>query len=168
MVKVLFVCLGNICRSPTAEGVFRSLVAKAGLSDSIVIDSAGTSNWHIGEQPDRRGQDAAALRGYDLSAQRGRQVAGGDFDRFDYIIGMQHAGHRQGAVLAQIFQHKAFTRQAITWATACAAQLGDKPRTIAHFNAADITDATTAQCTEAQRTGAGGGNDQGFGFWVHA
>jgi protein-tyrosine phosphatase len=91
MVKVLFVCLGNICRSPTAEGVFRALVANAGLSEAIVIDSAGTSNWHIGEQPDRRGQDAAALRGYDLSAQRGRQVAGGDFDQFDYIIGMDQS-----------------------------------------------------------------------------
>jgi protein-tyrosine phosphatase len=91
MVKVLFVCLGNICRSPTAEGVFRTLVAKAGLSDAISVDSAGTSNWHIGEPPDRRGQDVAAGRGYDLSAQRGRQVAGGDFDRFDYIIGMDQS-----------------------------------------------------------------------------
>ena len=88
LVKVLFVCLGNICRSPTAEGVFRTIVEDAGLSDVISVDSAGTSGWHIGDPPDSRGQQAAAGRGYDLSAQRARQVAANDFDTFDYIIGM--------------------------------------------------------------------------------
>lgn len=88
MVKVLFVCLGNICRSPTAEGVFRAIVDEAGLSDLVNIDSAGTSGWHIGDPPDERGQRAALTRGYDLSQQRARKVGPRDFETFDYIIGM--------------------------------------------------------------------------------
>lgn len=88
MVKVLFVCLGNICRSPTAEGVFRAIVDEAGLSDLVSIDSAGTSGWHIGDPPDERGQRAALTRGYDLSQQRARKVGPRDFETFDYIIGM--------------------------------------------------------------------------------
>ncbi|SFX65422.1 low molecular weight protein-tyrosine-phosphatase [Marinospirillum alkaliphilum] len=87
-VSVLFVCLGNICRSPTAEGVFRSLVETAGLQDRIHIDSAGTGDWHVGKAPDARMQKAALDRGYDLSAQRARQVEAGDLDRFDYILPM--------------------------------------------------------------------------------
>jgi len=88
LVKVLFVCLGNICRSPTAEGVFRAIVDEAGLSDLVSIDSAGTSGWHIGDPPDERGQRAALTRGYDLSQQRARKVGPRDFETFDYIIGM--------------------------------------------------------------------------------
>lgn len=88
MVKVLFVCLGNICRSPTAEGVFRAIVDEAGLGDLVKIDSAGTSGWHIGDPPDERGQRAALTRGYDLSQQRARKVGRRDFETFDYIIGM--------------------------------------------------------------------------------
>ena len=91
MVRVLFVCLGNICRSPTAEGVFRAKVAAAGLSDAISIDSAGTSGWHIGDPPDTRGQRAAERRGYDLSDQRSRKVRDRDFQDFDYIIGMDNS-----------------------------------------------------------------------------
>lgn len=91
MVKVLFVCLGNICRSPTAEGVFRAFVETAGLADRIGADSAGTSDWHIGEPPDRRGCEVAARRGYDLSAQRARQVSIADFDRFHYLIAMDRS-----------------------------------------------------------------------------
>lgn len=91
MVKVLFVCLGNICRSPAAEGVFKKVVADAGLSGRIEVDSAGTSGWHIGDEPDRRGQAAAARRGYDLSDQRARKVVAADFDAFDYIIGMDRS-----------------------------------------------------------------------------
>jgi protein-tyrosine phosphatase len=86
--KVLFVCMGNICRSPTAEGIFRHLVREAALEDQILIDSAGTHDYHIGKSPDRRAQAAALLRGYDLSALRGRQVARSDFDEFDYILAM--------------------------------------------------------------------------------
>ena len=87
-VKVLMVCLGNICRSPTAHGLFEDLVAKKGLSEQIIVDSAGTSGWHIGSPPDRRSQAAARKRGYDLSAQRGRQATAADFARFDYILAM--------------------------------------------------------------------------------
>lgn len=80
--------MGNICRSPTAEGVFRHRVASAGLSGRIAIDSAGTHDYHIGEPPDRRTQQAALGRGYDLSGLRGRQVEPGDFHEFDYILAM--------------------------------------------------------------------------------
>jgi protein-tyrosine phosphatase len=89
--RVLFVCLGNICRSPTAEGVFRALVEERGLSHRIEIDSCGTSAWHVGEAPDSRSAREAARRGYDLSALRGRQVASTDFERFDYILAMDRA-----------------------------------------------------------------------------
>ena len=87
-MKVLFVCLGNICRSPTAEGIFRHYVEQAGLSDAISIDSAGTADWHIGKTPDPRTQAAAAQRGYDLSGLRGRQAQPEDFAKFDLILAM--------------------------------------------------------------------------------
>lgn len=87
-IKVLFVCMGNICRSPTAEGVFRHQVAAAGLSGRIAIDSAGTHDYHIGKSPDRRAQQAALCRNYDLSGLRGRQVGSRDFHEFDYILAM--------------------------------------------------------------------------------
>lgn len=86
--RVLFVCLGNICRSPTAEAVFRDKVFKAGLQDSFYIDSAGTGDWHIGRSPDPRAQQHAAESGYDLSALIARQVNGADFVGFDYILAM--------------------------------------------------------------------------------
>lgn len=85
---MLFVCLGNICRSPTAEGVFRKKVLDAGLQERIEIDSAGTSGWHIGEPPDKRAIAAAKGRGYDLATLRGRQLVGDDFRIFDYILVM--------------------------------------------------------------------------------
>lgn len=88
MVRVLFVCLGNICRSPTAEGVFRQVVQGASLVDYIEIDSAGTHAYHIGEPPDRRAQAAAARRGVDLSGLRGRQATRRDIEEFDYILAM--------------------------------------------------------------------------------
>lgn len=87
-MKVLFVCLGNICRSPTAEGVFRHYVEQAGLSDKITIDSAGTAEWHIGKAPEPRTVAAAAKRGYDLSPLRGRQAQAEDFAKFDLILAM--------------------------------------------------------------------------------
>jgi protein-tyrosine phosphatase len=84
---VLFVCLGNICRSPTAEGVMRSLVAQAGVADSVHVDSAGTGGWHIGSAPDERATAAADARGITL-AGRARQVRPVDFTDFDLLIAM--------------------------------------------------------------------------------
>lgn len=86
-VAVCFVCLGNICRSPTAEGVFQSFVAVAGRSGEIVIDSAGTGSWHVGQPADARSRAAAAKRGYKLES-RARRVDPVDFDRFDYVLAM--------------------------------------------------------------------------------
>jgi protein-tyrosine phosphatase len=87
-VSVLMVCMGNICRSPTAEGVFRHVVQEAGLDDRIRIDSAGTHDYHVGSPPDERSCHHASLRGYDLSAQRARQVSESDFEHFDLILAM--------------------------------------------------------------------------------
>lgn len=86
--SVLFVCLGNICRSPTAEGVFRRLVEQAGLQEQIHIDSCGTSNWHIGKGPDPRSREAAGKRGVDISGLKARQFSEQDLDTFDYVIVM--------------------------------------------------------------------------------
>jgi len=86
-VSVVFVCLGNICRSPLAEGFFRELVARSGLSDRIEVDSAGTSDYHIGELPDKRARAAALRRGVEL-VSRARQIERADLDRFDYVIVM--------------------------------------------------------------------------------
>lgn len=91
MVKILFVCLGNICRSPTAQGVFERLLAEQNLSDRIQVDSAGTAAWHVGESPDSRSQQAAKRRRIDLSRQRSRQITGADYDDFDYIVAMDRA-----------------------------------------------------------------------------
>jgi protein-tyrosine phosphatase len=88
---VLFVCLGNICRSPTAEGVFRASVARAGLAARIHVDSAGTGDWHVGRPPDNRAVAAARDRGYDLTDLRARQVRRSDFSRFDWILAMDRA-----------------------------------------------------------------------------
>ena len=85
---VLFVCLGNICRSPLAEGVFKDLVESAGLSDRFTIDSAGTGPWHIGNPPDTRSIEIAARHGIDISGQRARKVADSDFESFDVIAAM--------------------------------------------------------------------------------
>lgn len=86
--KVLFVCLGNICRSPSAEAVFRGIVKKEGLSDNFEIDSAGTSGWHAGEPADERMQSHAIKRGYNLTSISRKFIPDTDFDHFDYIIGM--------------------------------------------------------------------------------
>jgi len=93
-MRVLFVCLGNICRSPTAEGVLRHKLREAGLAELIEVDSAGTGHWHVGKAPDTRSQRAARLRGYDLSAQRARQVGSADFNRFDLILAMDQSNLR--------------------------------------------------------------------------
>lgn len=87
-VRVLMVCLGNICRSPTAHGVLEKMIQVKGLNSSIEVDSAGTGDWHIGESPDQRATAAAQLRGYDISRQTARQVHAGDFAKFDYVLAM--------------------------------------------------------------------------------
>jgi protein-tyrosine phosphatase len=87
-IAILFVCMGNICRSPTAEGVFRHHASEVGLSDRVFIDSAGTHAYHVGEPPDRRAVAAAERRGVSLQDIRARRVSDEDFDRFDYIIAM--------------------------------------------------------------------------------
>jgi protein-tyrosine phosphatase len=89
--RVLFVCLGNICRSPTAEGVLRAIAAREFPLLKLDIDSAGTANYHVGEPPDRRTVAAARRRGYDLGGLRARQVVPGDFGRFDHVLAMDHA-----------------------------------------------------------------------------
>jgi protein-tyrosine phosphatase len=86
-VRLLFVCLGNICRSPTAEAVMRGLVREAGLEDEIEVESAGTGGWHVGEPPDARSARAAAARGVELSGAA-RQVVAGDFERADLVLAM--------------------------------------------------------------------------------
>lgn len=93
MVKVLFVCMGNICRSPTAEGYFKHIVENAGLSDKISTDSAGTHAYHIGSPPDNRAQAAASKRGIDLSSLRGRKVEPADFNHFDYVLAMDSSNY---------------------------------------------------------------------------
>jgi protein-tyrosine phosphatase len=92
--SVLFVCLGNICRSPTAEGVFRHLLALEGATLDVDVDSAGTGDYHIGEPPDVRSQSAAMQRGIDLSGLRARQVNVCDFDRFGLILAMDRSNVR--------------------------------------------------------------------------
>lgn len=87
-VKVLFVCMGNICRSPTAHGVFQQLVQEQGLSQSIRVDSAGTHSYHVGNPPDARSQATAKQRGVDLSTLRARRFVSEDFNEFDYVLGM--------------------------------------------------------------------------------
>jgi len=87
-IKVLFVCLGNICRSPTAEGVFTKLVKDHNLEAHFTIDSAGTHAYHVGNAPDLRSQAAALERGIDLSNLRGRKVINGDFEDFDFLLAM--------------------------------------------------------------------------------
>ncbi|MES2019514.1 MAG: low molecular weight protein-tyrosine-phosphatase [Pseudomonadota bacterium] len=89
-IAVLFVCMGNICRSPTAEGVFRARAEQAGLADRLYIDSAGTHAYHVGHAPDPRSTAFAAKRGVDLSGQRARQVCANDFATFDRIYAMDH------------------------------------------------------------------------------
>jgi len=93
-MRVLFVCLGNICRSPTAEGVLRHKLQLAGLASQVDVASAGTGNWHVGQPPDKRTQRAAKLRGYDLSAQRAQQVSAADFSRYELIFAMDNSNLR--------------------------------------------------------------------------
>ncbi|HHJ40081.1 MAG: phosphotyrosine protein phosphatase [Methylothermaceae bacteria B42] len=93
MVKILFVCMGNICRSPMAEGVFQKLLEKHGLADQVLIDSAGTHAYHVGKSPDPRAVQTARARGIDLQNQQARQVSAGDFDEFDMVLVMDEQNY---------------------------------------------------------------------------
>lgn len=97
--RVLFVCVGNICRSPTAEVVFRTRAQQAGLAGLVRVASAGTGEWHVGMSPDRRAIAHAARRGYDLSAVRARRVGPSDFDLFDWVLAMDQSNLRDLRVL---------------------------------------------------------------------
>jgi len=100
MVRICFVCLGNICRSPTAEGVMQHLVETAGLGRHIELDSAGTSAYHVGQRPDRRSAEAAERRGIELRG-RARQFEAEDFEKFDYVIAMDRDNLRDLSELAE-------------------------------------------------------------------
>lgn len=112
-VNVLFVCLGNICRSPSAEGVFRKVVEAAGLADQVSISSCGTGGWHVGKAPDARAQAAAARRGIDISDLRARQIQPSDLTAFDYVLVMdqqnladvQRMRERTGGTRPELFLH---------------------------------------------------------------
>lgn len=91
--RILFVCTGNICRSPSAEAIVRTLAARKGLSDKLELESAGTTSFHVGQAPDPRAQKAARARGYDLSPIRARQVTRKDFQYFDLLLAMDSSHH---------------------------------------------------------------------------
>lgn len=92
-VRICFVCLGNICRSPTAEGVMRHIVHQEGLDDTVELDSAGTGDWHVGNPPDERASETARGRGFELAGQA-RQFRPQDFDRFDYVVAMDRSNRK--------------------------------------------------------------------------
>jgi protein-tyrosine phosphatase len=98
--RLLFVCLGNICRSPMAEGAFRRAAAEEGVLDLFEIDSAGLGDWHVGQAPDRRAQKAAGERGIDISGQSARQVSWEDFARFDLLLAMDGSNYEDLTQLA--------------------------------------------------------------------
>lgn len=105
-VRILFVCLGNICRSPLAEGIFRKLVEERGLEEYFDIDSAGTGSWHIGESPDDRMQATARQYGIALHDQSARQVTAVDLDEYDHILVMDKKNHRRILELSGASSHQ--------------------------------------------------------------
>lgn len=98
-IRVLFVCLGNICRSPTAHALFQSYINNEQYGDRIEVDSAGTGSWHVGHPPDERAQRIALDQGYDMSGLRSRTVSLDDFERFDYILGMDKENFKHLAMM---------------------------------------------------------------------
>ena len=108
-IRVLFVCMGNICRSPTAHGIFEQLIESKGLSDKIFTDSAGTHAYHVGESPDPRSQATAMSYGVDISHQRAQKVEVVDFENFDYIIAMDSSNYHDLKQLAPAgLEHKVY------------------------------------------------------------
>jgi protein-tyrosine phosphatase len=125
--KVLFVCLGNICRSPAAEGIFRDMVKKAGLAADIHVDSAGTGGWHAGEPPDGRMIEHARRRGYDLSALEARQFrAPADLHEFDYILTMDDSNLKNVLALDPKKQHHHKVKPLLTYCR-IHAEVGEVP-----------------------------------------
>ena len=108
--RVLMVCTGNICRSPTAHGVLEKMVADAGLEQQVFVDSAGTHSYHVGEEPDHRSQQHARRRGYDLSAQRARQLTAQDFDDFDLVLVMDSSNEIAARRIASPAQQQRMKR----------------------------------------------------------
>jgi protein-tyrosine phosphatase len=101
MVRVLFVCMGNICRSPLAQGVFEDVLRREGLEGEVSVDSAGTGAWHVGSPPDERALSAASLRGVDISSQRARRIDPEDCRNFDYVLTMDEENYRAVAGLCR-------------------------------------------------------------------
>jgi protein-tyrosine phosphatase len=101
MVRVLFVCLGNICRSPISQGVFENVLRREGLGDEVFVDSAGTGHWHVGSPPDEQAQRTAGLRGLDLGNQRARQISPEDCEDFDYVLTMDQENYRAVSALCR-------------------------------------------------------------------
>lgn len=110
---MLFVCLGNICRSPLAQGVFENVLWREGLEEVVFVDSAGTGAWHVGSPPDGRAQRSASLRGLDLSSQRARRIYRDDCDAFDYILTMDDENYR---VVASLCRGSAVVRRFLDFA----------------------------------------------------
>ena len=101
MIRVLFICLGNICRSPLAQGVFENVLRREELEEEVFVDSAGTGSWHVGHPPDERAHRSAGLRGLDISAQRARRVTPDDCQSFDYVLAMDEENYRAVAALCR-------------------------------------------------------------------
>ena len=101
MLSVLFICSGNICRSPLAQGAFEHVLRREGLEDEVFVDSAGTGSWHLGSPPDDRAQRSAAARGLDLSTQRARRISPDDCEEFDYVLTMDEQNYRAVASMCR-------------------------------------------------------------------
>ena len=114
MVRILFVCMGNICRSPLAQGVFETVLRRDGLESEVSVDSAGTGHWHVGSPPDDRALSAASLRGVDISSQRARRITPGDCENFDYILTMDEYNYR---TVADLCRGSAVVRPFLDFAT---------------------------------------------------
>jgi protein-tyrosine phosphatase len=101
MIRVLFVCMGNICRSPLAQGVFENVLRREGLEGEVEVDSAGTGHWHVGSPPDERALSAASLRGVDISSQRARRITPEDCQNFDYVLTMDEENYHMVSSLCR-------------------------------------------------------------------
>jgi protein-tyrosine phosphatase len=137
VTRLLFVCLGNICRSPTAEGVMRALVEQAGMSDRVELDSAGTGAWHVGNPPDTRAVEAASVRGFAL-AGRARQIRPEDFDDFDLMIAMDSENVRELRRLAPGREEREKVRLLREFDPANAGDQGQPSRPLAQLVAGEM------------------------------